>query len=87
MLAILAKKGISFDILQEAPPDKVTFSREPIYEEVVDNSTAQSKINRRIRNEQLKNAWLNKSQKIEVAGTFYGDRPKKLCDTKAFSFT
>ena len=30
-------KGISIDILREAPPDKLTLPPEPIYEEDVDN--------------------------------------------------
>ena len=51
-LAILAKEGISKDILREAPSDKVTFPLEPIYDDV-ENSTAQSERDRRIRNEQL----------------------------------
>ena len=43
-LAILAKNSISIDILREPPPVKVTFTPEPIYEEDVDNSTAQIEI-------------------------------------------
>ena len=40
--ASLAKGGISIDILQETSQDKITFPLEPLYEEDVDNSTAQS---------------------------------------------
>ena len=53
-LAIMAKEGISIDILLDDPPDKVTLPPEPIYEEDVQNSTAQSERDRRTRNEQLK---------------------------------
>ena len=86
-LAIFAKEGISIDILQEASPDKVTLSLKPVYEEDMDNRTAQSEGDRRIGNQQLKNAWLNKCQKIEAAGILCGDRPWKLCDTTAVSLT
>ena len=61
------KEGISIVILRTTQPDKVTFPPEPNYEEEVDNSTAQSERDRRIQNEQLKIAWLNKCQKIEAA--------------------
>ena len=69
-LGILAKEGISIDALREDPPDKVTFAREPIYENNVENSTTQRERGRKIRNEQLKNAWPNRCQKIELAGIF-----------------
>ena len=55
-LAYLAIKSISIDILQDEPTDNVTFPLELIYEDDVDNSTAQSERGRKIRNEQLKNA-------------------------------
>ena len=61
---MLAKEGISIDTLREDPPDKVSFPPEPIYEDNVVNITAQSERNRKARNEQLKNAWLNRCQKI-----------------------
>ena len=83
----LAKEGISIDILREESPDIVTFPPQPIFEVDVDNSTAQSERDRRIRNEQLKNAWLNKCQKIDEAGILCGNRPWKLCDTKTVSLT
>ena len=62
------------NIPREASPQKVTFLPELIYEEDVHNSTAQSEGGRRIRNEQLKNAWL-KNEKVEAAGILFGDRP------------
>ena len=86
-LAILAKEGISIDTLHEDPPDKVTFSPEPIYENNVENSTAQSERDRKTQNEQLKNAWLNRCQKIELAGILCGDKLWKFCDNKAVSLT
>ena len=86
-LAIMAKEGISIDILLEDPPDKVTLPPEPIYEDDVENSTAQSERDRRIRNEQLKNSWLNRCQKIELVGILCGGKPWKYCDSKAVSLT
>ena len=73
-LAILAKEGISIDTLREDPPDKITLPPEPIYEANVGNSTAQSETDCKTRNEQLKNTWLNRCQKIELAGILCGDR-------------
>ena len=86
-LAIMAKEGISIDILLEDPPDKVTLPPEPIYEDDVENSTAQSERDRRVRNEQLKNSWLNRCQKIELVGILCGEKLWKYCDSKAVSLT
>ena len=86
-LAIMAKEGISIDILLGDPPDKVTLPPEPIHEDEVENSTAQSERDRRTRNEQLKNLWLNRCQKIELVGILCGEKPWKYCDNKAVSLT
>ena len=86
-LAILAKEGISIDTLCEDPLDKVIFPPEPVYEDNVENSTTQSERDRKTGNEQLKNAWLIKCQKIELAGILCGDKPWKFCDNKAVSLT
>ena len=48
-LAILAKEVTSIDTLLEDPPDKVTFPPEPICEDDVENSTAQSERDRKTR--------------------------------------
>ena len=73
-LAILAKEGISIDTLRANPPDKIIFPTEPIYEDNVENSTAQSERDRKTRNEQLKSAWLTRCQKIELAGILCGNK-------------
>ena len=83
----MAKEGISIDILFEDPPDKIILPPEPIYEDNVENSTSQSERDRRIRNEQLKNSWLNRCQKIEFVGIMCGEKPWKYCDKKAVSLT
>ena len=67
-LAILAKEGISIDTLRENPPYKVTFPPEPNYKDNVENSAAQSERDRKTRNEELKNAWLNRCQKKRACG-------------------
>ena len=87
MLIILAKEGISVNTLWEDPPDKLTLPPEPIYEENVENSTAQSERDLKTRNEQLKNTWLSRFQKNELAGKLCGDRPWRFCDNKAVSLT
>ena len=86
-LAIMAKEGLSIDILLGDPPDKFTLPPEPIYEIDVENSTAQSERDRRIRNEQMKNSWLNHCQNIELVGILCGEKPWKYCDNKAVSLT
>ena len=86
-LAILAKESISIGTLREDPPDKFAFPTEPIFEENVEKSTTQSERDRKILNEQLKNAWLNRSQKTELAGILCGDRPWKFCASKVLSLT
>ena len=85
-LAIMAKEGISIDILLEDPPDKI-LAPEPIYVDNVENSTSQSERDRKIRNEQLKNSWLNRCQKIELVGILCGEKPWKYCDNKAVSLS
>ena len=51
-VGIQAKEGISINILQEAPQEKVSFPQEPICEEDAVNSTVQSERYRKIRNKQ-----------------------------------
>ena len=63
-LAILAKDGVSIEILREYPPDKGTLPLEHKYEDNVEKSTSQSERDRKIRNHQLKKAWLNRCQKM-----------------------
>ena len=73
--------------LTRSNPDKVSLPPELIYEEDFHNSTVQSERDRRVRNKKLKNAWLNKCQKIEAAGILGGGRPWKFCDSKAVPLT
>ena len=66
-LSIMEKEGTSIDILLEDPPDKVILPPEPIYEDNVENSISQSERDRRIRNDRLKNSWLNRCQKVDLS--------------------
>ena len=86
-LAIMAKEGISIDTLLEDSPNKVILPPEPIYEDNVENSTSQRERYQKIRNEQLKNSWLNRCQKIELVGILCGEKPWNYCDNKAVSLT
>ena len=54
------KRGYFNRQLMRRSPDKVTFPPEPIYEDNVENSTAQSERNRKTQNVQLKNACLDR---------------------------
>ena len=83
----MAKEGISIDILLADPQDKVILPPEPIYEDNVENSTSQSERDRKGRNKQLKNSWLNRCQKIELVGILCGEKPRKYCDNKLVSLT
>ena len=84
-LAILAKEGISIDTILGEPLDKVTIPPEPIYEDNIENSTSQSETDRKARNEQLRNTWLNRCQKIKLSVILCGDKSWKYCDNKAVS--
>ena len=68
-------------------PEKVILPPEPIYEDNVENRTSQSKSDRKTQNEQLKNSWLNRCQKIELIGILCGQKPWKYCNNKAVSLT
>ena len=86
-LTIIAKEGISINILLEDPPDKVILPPESIYGDNVENSTPQSERDRRIRNQQSKNSWLNRCQKLELVSILWGEKPWKYCDNKGVSLT
>ena len=59
-VCVIRKRRHLVDSLREASPEK---SLSLLKHEDVDDITAQREKDRRIRNEQLKNAWLNKCQK------------------------
>ena len=65
----------------------MTFSLERVYGENIENRTAYSERDHRIRNEQLQNTWLNKCQKITAAVILYRDRSWKICNSNAVSLS
>ena len=85
-LALLAKGGISVDTLREALR-KMKFPLEPVYGENIENGTAHSERDHRMRNEQLKKTWLNKCQKITAAVSLHRDRLWKIYDSSAVSWS
>ena len=74
MLAILAKKGISFNILRVAPPDKVTVPAEPYF------SKKTGTIIRRVR--EIVEYEKNKSKTNGITSV-RKLKQKEFCDNKA----
>ena len=58
---------------------------EPIYEETIVISSAQSKRERNARNAQQKMNWQNKCQRLIEIGILCGDKPWPLADRKTAS--
>ena len=85
-LAVMSKEGISIDILLEEPQKKSHSLLNP-YTRMTLKTALQSERDRRIRNEQLKNSWLNRCQKRELVGILCSEKPWKNCDTKVVSLT
>ena len=84
-LAILAREGIVVDLLLADPPKHVVLTPEPVYEDAVENPTAQLERDILTRNEQAKTAWKNHYLRIEAIGVLWGDKPWNMCDQKASS--
>ena len=84
-LAIRARERILVDLLLADPPEHVVLPPEPAYEDAVDNPTAQSEREIRIRNEQAKTAGKNHCLRLETVGVLCGDKPWKVCDPKTSS--
>ena len=72
-LALLAKENIALDILLEPNPERVTLPLEPIYENTITGSSAQSERERLARKAQLKMNWENRCQKQMEIGIMCGD--------------
>ena len=58
---------------------------EPIYEETIMGSSAQSERERNVRNAQQKKNWQNKCQRLIEIGIMCGDKPWSLVDRKIVS--
>ena len=74
-LALLAKENIALDILLEPKPETVQLPLEPIYENTIRGSSAQSERDRLATNAQLKMNWENRCQKQMEIGIMCGDKP------------
>ena len=84
-LALLAKENIALDALLEPKPETVQLPLEPIYENTITGSSAQSERERLARNAQLKMNWENRCQKQMEIGVMCGDKPWAQADRKTVS--
>ena len=84
-LALLAKENITLNILLEPKPENVHLSLEPIYENTITVSSAQSERERLARNAQLKMNWENRCQKQIEIEIMCGDKPWTQADRKTVS--
>ena len=84
-LALLAKKNIALDFLLEPKPESVQLPLEPIYENTITGSSAQSERERLARNAQLKMNWENQCQKQREIGIMCGDKSSTQADRKTVS--
>ena len=84
-LALLAKENIALDTLLEPKPETVQLPLEPIYENTITGSSAQSERERLEMNAQLKMKWENCCQKQMEIGIMCGDKPWTQADRKTVS--
>ena len=84
-LALLAKENIALDTLLEPNPETVQLPLEPIYENTITGSSAQSESERLARNAQLKMNWENCCQKQMEIGIMCGDKPWAQADRRTVS--
>ena len=85
-LALWLKKAYQSILFLTTPQTKLPYLHNPSMRRTF--KTAQLKArDRRTRNEQLKNSWLNRCQKAELVGILCGEKPWKNCDSKAVSLT
>ena len=84
-LALLAKENIILDTLLGPKPEMVDLPLEPIYEETIVGSAAQSERERNARNAQQKMNWQNKCQRLIEVGIMFSDKPWSLADRKTMS--
>ena len=84
-LALFAKENIVLDILLAPKPKKVQLPLEPIYENTITGSSAQSERERLARNAQLKMNWENRCEKQMEIGIMCGDKPWTQSDRKTSS--
>ena len=81
-LALLAKENITLVTLLVPKLEMVDLPVEPIYEEIIVGSSAQSERERNARNAQKKTNWQNKCQRLIEIDIMCGDKPWPLADPK-----
>ena len=74
-LNLLAKENITLDTLLEPKPETAQLPLEPIYEDTITGSSAQSERERLARNAQSKMNWENRCQRQLEIGVMCGDKP------------
>ena len=84
-LALPAKENIALDTLLEPKIETVQLPPEPIYENTITGSSAQSEKERLAMNAQLKMNWENRCQKQMEIGIMCGDKPWAQADRKTVS--
>ena len=84
-LVLLAKENIALDTLLEPKPETVQLPLEPVYDNTITGSSAQSERERLVRNAQLKMNWENRCQKQTEIGIMCGDKPWAQADRKTVS--
>ena len=84
-LVLLAKENIILDTLLGPKPEMVDLPFEPIYEETVVGSSAQSEREKNACNAQQKMNWQNKCPRSIKIGIMCQDKPWPLTDRKTVS--
>ena len=74
-LALLAKENIALDTLLEPKPENIQLPLEPVYENTISGSSAQSEQEPLARNAQLKMSSENRCQKQIEIGVMFGNKP------------
>ena len=84
-LALLANENFILDTLLGPKSEMVKLPLEPIYEEIIVGTSAQSESERNAHNAQQKMNWQNKCQRLIEVGIMCGDKPWPLADRKTVS--
>ena len=79
------EENITLDTLLEPKPETVQLPLEPIYEDTITGSSAQSERERLSRNAQSKMNWENRCQRQLEIGVMCGDKPWAQADRKTVS--
>ena len=84
-LALSAKENIILDTLLGPKPEMVDLPLEPVYEETIVGSSAQSERERKAPHAQQEMNWQNKCQRLIEVGIMCGDKLWPLANRKTVS--